>query len=674
MKSFRYIFVLLFLLGVGVEASTADGGIQSPFALGAGARELALGGTGLVASDAATAPYWNASRLTRAEYYSVAAFHCRLFDSDVAYQYFGMAVPTLDFGSFGFGIFRLGISGIERRDESNLLLDEFDDNRLGFYLAYGRMFSGYDIGFAAGMESHSLADYSTTSTPGLSLSIGRTLHSGWGNLTDIYLSVGARNLIAPSMKLVNEKVSEPTVADVGLSAVLLPGRTWDQSLSVSMALTKAESVDAVLAMGLEYDLYKTLYVRGGIRDDRLSFGVGLRYSLISFDYALLDRDLGSIHMFSLTSDFGRSVSERRQQRQQEREARFAQLMEDQMTHQNQSTMDDLVATGKTFVGEGELAEAVRLFDRALFFARASGADTVEIASLMFETQDRLERQEREAGYRRLIDSARVAYGEGRYLVARHLAHQAAGLGLDSNEAASLVQEIDAAINRAENTEDVITTQLWLADSLTSYGELEQALRVIRSLSELAPADKNVQLARKKVRFEMECAGATSDFESERYEAARKHMDSALAIFPGHQWCLQMKSRITQQRVSAAIPTTSEAPALPNAPLTASMQKEVERCYRSGQDMFAQGQLQAAVTEWEKVLSLAGDYLSVRQYLVKAYKFIGVDLYGQNRLDEAVGYWKKAMQLSPANEEIAGYIKRAENEIRHLKELSYDVRE
>jgi len=66
-------------------------------------------------------------------------------------------------------------------------------------------------------------------------------------------------------------------------------------------------------------------------------------------------------------------------------------------------------------------------------------------------------------------------------------------------------------------------------------------------------------------------------------------------------------------------------------------------------------------------------LSVREYLVNAYKFQGVDLYGQNQLTQAVSTWQKAAALAPQNTEIVDYINRTEAEIKKLQELSYDAR-
>ena len=66
-------------------------------------------------------------------------------------------------------------------------------------------------------------------------------------------------------------------------------------------------------------------------------------------------------------------------------------------------------------------------------------------------------------------------------------------------------------------------------------------------------------------------------------------------------------------------------------------------------------------------------MSVRDYLVDAYKFLGVELYTENRLSEALDVWQKAARLAPDSTEIAGYIKRTRHEISKLEEISYERR-
>jgi hypothetical protein len=64
-------------------------------------------------------------------------------------------------------------------------------------------------------------------------------------------------------------------------------------------------------------------------------------------------------------------------------------------------------------------------------------------------------------------------------------------------------------------------------------------------------------------------------------------------------------------------------------------------------------------------------MAVREYLVNAYKFLGVDYYGKNKLMAALEQWQKATKLNPENAEIERYINRVENELKNIKELSYE---
>lgn len=661
--------VCLLMIAASVVASN-DGGTNSPFDFGAGARDLALGGAGIAVSDAATAPFWNASRLARAERFTLSGFHNRLYDSDVAYQYAGLVMPTMDFGVVGMGVFRLGIDGIEKRDANNLLLDEIEDSRLGFYLAYGRTISGYDVGLAVTMEHHSLDNYSATSSPGLNLSIGRRFEPKFERLKHITISLNGRNLIQPSFKLADESISYPHTAIAGISVGLAPNPKWDQLATVSASLTKIDWVDPRLAVGIEYSFNDVLHLRGGLRDKRLSTGIGLEYKGISFDYALVDRDLGSLYMFSITTAFGKPLAEKRKIRAKQREVEFSNLMNERLVTRNRETVSELVQSGNKLLEAGDLVEASSHFDRALFLARGSHIDTTHIYDLAVEAQRRLDDITRKQRFRQHMDSAQAKYDAGDYLAAEYFAGLALAEVPNSTAAANLAQQASTAINQSLSREETIQNRLRAADSLLSYGQAEQALAIIRGLSELAPQDNRVERARVKAEFEQWRAIASAAYSGEDFDAAVAALDSALALFPGHQWCLDLRNRIT-----SFIDRSSDEPSMVGTgtrePLSAELQKEIDFVYKTAQELFKKGDLVQAIGHWEKVERLAPNYLSVRKYLVNAYKFVGVEAYGNNKLQEAVVVWKKAIQLDPDNSEVRNYITRSETEIRRLKELSYD---
>ena len=136
--------------------------------------------------------------------------------------------------------------------------------------------------------------------------------------------------------------------------------------------------------------------------------------------------------------------------------------------------------------------------------------------------------------------------------------------------------------------------------------------------------------------------------------------------------LNLKDKISRGRSQ---PETVREPVKkqPSVNLSADIRREAENNYKEARRLFEDGNLEKAIELWERIEKIAPNYQSVRQYLVKAYRFVGIELYGQNRLEESIEVWNKALDLDPFNQELIDYIKRTESEIRKLKELSYESR-
>ncbi len=666
--------VLLF----GAAAHADDGGTESPFSLGAGSRALGLGTADLIYCGPSAAVYWNPAGLALAERYSFEAFHSGLYDSDAGYEYFGFAVPTLDIGSFGAGIFRLGIDGIEKRDASNLYIGRISDSRLGLYVGYGHTVAQYDIGAAITVEQHSPDTYSATSSPGLTLAAGRRFHPGSERVPEVGAVVVGRNLIRPSIKLDEQSITYPYSIDGGVSIKVLPAGTEGHRVVLSGRLAKVEDLGVKTAVGIEYSLQNTLDVRAGLQGGDVSFGFGLFYKYLGFDYALVDRDLGIMHTFSITAGFGMPMSEKRRNREESREAEFNDLLGQRFAESNRDMFEDLVGRGERSAAAGELAQAVMLYERALFIATGADMDTVEVAQLVQATRARLEQEESIRAYAQNMDEARARFDSGDYLGARYFANLALSIRPGSNPATALLEEADAAVEASVSREQEISRGLTMADSLTSYGEIDEALVVTRSLSRVAGDDSRVRLALKRAEFAYWRAAAEGAFSRGDYRAAKADLDSAAVRFPDHPWCGSLGSRIIAQTERRQPPSDPGIPegrpaADPAEKLSPEMEKEVAATYKRGQRLFEEGRLSDAVVEWEKVEALVAGYMSVRDYLVDAYKFLGVELYTQNKLDEAVDVWKKATRIAPDSAEIENYIKRTEHEISKLREMSYEQR-
>ncbi|HKK20308.1 MAG TPA: hypothetical protein VJ983_02465, partial [candidate division Zixibacteria bacterium] len=474
------------------------------------------------------------------------------------------------------------------------------------------------------------------------------------------------------MKLDQAQVHFPTEVTFGVSASLRPNPSWDQEATVFASLNKTDQVASRLSLGLEYDIMGMLSIRGGVNDQKLSVGAGLSYHACSFDYSLVERDLGTIHMFSLTSAFGAPASLRRQARAEKREREFNNLMNDRLVERNRKMIDDLVTSGKDMLNAGDLSGAQSSFDRALFLSRGINADTTALSKLASECKERLEDALMKQRYRTAIDSAQSRLAQTDYLGVRYYANLALTEQPNSEEAASLLAKANGAIQQSLSRKETISARLWQVDSLLSYGKIDQARSVVAALVEFAPNDPGVVLAGKRVSFEKLRQGAADAYSRGEYETALKQVDSALVLFAGHSYCLNLRKQIVvamqkQKEPSRLAVSTGAGKAKALSP---ELAKEVETAYETAQGLFKDGDLKQAIQYWEKVELLAPDYQSVRTYLVNAYKYVGVELYGKNELKEAIEVWKKAARLQPDNKEISDYIRRTENEISKMQELSY----
>jgi tetratricopeptide (TPR) repeat protein len=653
----RTALLLALLLGTPAVRAQNDGGTESPFSLGVGSRELSLGGANMALSDPTSAIVWNSSRLASAQRLSLSAFHSKLFESGVNYTYAGFVYPTLDQGTFGVGIVRHGVSGIDKRDAGNLSLGEISLNQLRMYAAYGRHVSGYDVGLSVSIDYQSLDTYTAASSPGVNLAVSRTFEMPYDVMPQMTLAINAINLLQPGVRLVDETYQYPRALAAGLSVNLVPESGLRHQFILSTSVHAVENASTRLHMGIEYSLMQMVHMRGGLNQSHPSVGAGVSYYGFDFDYALVDRDLGSIHMFTLTTGFGLTATEKRAQRALRREQDFKQQMHDRFLEQNRALMAELLDEGDQYIADGELSLAVTAYEGALLLARSTQTDTVSIRVLVDGSRRQLEESNRLARYSARMDSAHLAWAASDYLTARYFAHSALADSATSVPAAEMVAEADKMLAGSDEKSRLIAHQLNKLDSLVTQGRLEEAEGVVAHLVEVAPEAEQIRLAA----IQLEMVRWRRALEEERNTQAEP-------VSPAPAPVVITSVDTTDQ---GRIDTSTSAPVVHD--LSSEMRKEVEGHYTRAQAAFSDGDLDVAIEQWEQVEKLAPGYQSVRQFLVRAYKFVGVELYAQKRRDEAVTVWKKASRLAPDDQEVRDYIDHTEIEIRKLKKLSYEER-
>ncbi len=666
------ISITALLLFMPANLASAEPGMDSPFSLGVGARELALSGSSSAACDPVYAAYWNPSVLARAQQFSLSLFHTTLYDLDVIYQYFGLSFPTLDYGTFGLGVFRLGVNGIERRDANNLLLGSFDDSRLALNMAYARNIAGYDLGLALTLERHSLESYSATSSPGLNLSLSRRFNSGMPWLPQITAGINARNIIRPSIKILNENIKYPYTFDASMAVSLIPKHDWNQNILLTTGVVKEDMVDPLFSAGLEYSFYGLIHLRTSINGDHPSFGMGVSFKSINFDYALVERDLGSLHMFGLTTSFGKTIDERWIIRENKREERFNHMMAENLEKRNRQIISDLFEKAEKHMLDKDYNEAVRLYEKGLFLGQSNGLDTSEMFTEAMESKELLSEIIMKQSFELMMDSAIAHYSSDDLPKARYFVERALDKVPASKDANDLLADIETRIEESAGTIYMIENQLAMADSLLHYGKIEQAIAALRSIQSHADEDARVASIIKRANFEKWRQSAQKYYEAGNYKKSTVALDSAGRLFPNHPWSKELSHKIKVQKERQSTQKLVSKPTEKADELDDDILHEVKDAYDRGRKLFESGQLESAIVQWEKVEKLAPDYMSVRDYLVNAYKYLGVELYGKNNLADAIAIWKKAVSLDPANKEIASYIRRTETEMIRLQELTYET--
>jgi tetratricopeptide (TPR) repeat protein len=643
--------VILVLMAIRVAVGSE--GTESPFGFGAGARELALGGAAAANSADATAVFWNPSQLTLAQKISVTGMHSELLIDGAVYQYLGVAVPTLDLGGFGLGLFRQSIQDIDKRDDNNMSLGEFDDSQLRLYLGYGRRLGRFEIGTSLSVDHQSIDIYRATSSPGLTLSASscRDPKPTW--LTDLRMSAVVRNVIRPGIRLAEETYRYPTALEVSGSIRIVQSHGTDHALEPSVTFRKTGSVPVQIYAGIEYSYKQLLQLRMGIRQRHFSFGAGINLGVISFDYALVDRDLDFVHLFALTGTFGTPVNDRKKSRSEKQEADFRQAMNLQIKERNFALLEELLAAGHNQLTAGQYDEAAGSFDRLVFLARSAGLDEAEYEKLLDSAIGLRSVAEMTSLLEAAVDSATLSLASGDYLTARHHALRALEADSGCPMARQLFEKADRALRLETERTEFLSEQLIRADSLIDLQQFDKADLIVRSLTEMAPEDDAVM--RRINRLELErLRRKIADLESHRLDSMH-----TMAQFPAPAGDTGLAG------------SDSTLARIQTEPLSEEQHAELRQLYQEAKGLFNEGDIRAAVKRWETVAARAPDFQSVREFLIKAYKFLGLELYGQKQRSEAIAVWRKALSLDPDNVDIVEYIKRAETQMKRLDELAHE---
>lgn len=309
-KKIVWIVLLTILLQGGIQAQ--DAGTESNFSvLGFGARAIGMGQAFTAVANDATAMYWNPAGMEYVNSQSATFFHSTLFDG-VQYDFLGFVYPTLELGTFGVGVSRLGVTGIEEVDRFKNFHSTFSNEDYHVYLSYAKNLI-WDI--SAGVTVRwirtgwSNLREGDPADNGVGADIGimyRPQYTGNVFLQDWSIGVKVHNLFAPQLKVGDKIDAYNITSKFGLMRTIRFGQAGN--LNLVMDLSHAASRDFKMHFGSEYSFKDMGKLRVGYNGSTVAFGVGAEYSIFEIDYGYGAMEHAEVfsatHRISLTVNFG----------------------------------------------------------------------------------------------------------------------------------------------------------------------------------------------------------------------------------------------------------------------------------------------------------------------------------------------------------------------------------
>jgi len=360
------VFMALPLSGLSAEE---DWGVESPFALGAGSRGIAMGSAAAAVWGDSYALFWNPAGLYFIERNEADIFHTSLFDESTTYSSLLYSHPFLDIGVISLGAVQLRVGGIEQRDSENSVIEgELKNLQTRYHLCYAKdLYKGFAGGLNLKLDRYDMGTYVGS---GFGVDLGLGLETPVQSPVIDGMSVGLAlvNLVEPTISLVEREVGDPRSFRVGFSLWRTISSRMNDRLLFSMDFDKNRYAEAHFHIGGEYRIYEFFSVRGGWDAGLPTFGCGFQLNHVNFDYAYRSTDLGGNHLFSLIFRFGSSRTEKLAERQKRRDKELKIQVEEQVDLFEEQFVTFALESGKESLDSGRFEEAIDHYQRVLLWS------------------------------------------------------------------------------------------------------------------------------------------------------------------------------------------------------------------------------------------------------------------------------------------------------------------
>jgi tetratricopeptide (TPR) repeat protein len=472
-----------------------DGGRPGEFLdYAASARSMAMGGAYVGIADDASATYWNPAGLAQIQRKDFVASYASLYEN-TGFGSVNFAQPTVDIGTFGFGIVNLNTTGIPRRDDQGFHDGDFSASQTGFLLSHGiQVGSRLSLGSSLKVIRQQVDVYAATGygLDGAAMfQIFPTLQAG----------LVVRNVLAPSIKLRSE--SERYPLDIRL------GTKWQamRKLTVGVDFDKTGGRSLKPIFGGEWAFNDLLAMRAGLNENEITAGMGVKFKDWGIDYAFAYQDsvsglndLGASHRLGVHLNFGKKISDQvaSLRWQKKGESVLAELKAcaaakpacsaDQIQklsgatkqvvrHQGFLRADDLYAAqGYVSYLTGDFERSVQAFGEALSLVPQSVEYSAALQKARAEMTEESAREIITVELKRMKD----AYAKGDWKTAVKSCEKVLSFQPDNVEASTYLQDAKNHIN------EPIEREMKIASVKLERGEYLDALKSLQRVKDLDP--------------------------------------------------------------------------------------------------------------------------------------------------------------------------------------------
>ena len=584
-----FLFILASMVPRPARADTPeDGGTESLFWFGTGARDIALGGAVVAKPADFSALYWNPACLDFVPRMEVGLFHTSFLE-DTPYDFASFTFPTLRMGTFGGGLFRIGTEGIQEYDSDGVPGRIFSFSQEEFLLGYGkRVIEGGSAGLVLKIDHQQMFGNSATGV-GLDAAFSYIRDLGIDYLPAVRTGIVLRNLVSPSLKLVSEVDTYPASLDVGVAVELSPHPS--HSLTPLLDIEKMGNHDLRVRMGIEYHYLPYLSFRGGFNESATSLGFGIRLKQgIGFDYALRDADVETgftQHLFSVNYAFGLTREEKLSLEKKDEEERIAREVKESFEARKKSEIEKHVQKAQqTFEDKDYFAslgewQQVMAWDENNSLARETIEEISSILSALQEERD-LDAATRAAS-QELFEVGIRYYTEKRYPEAisswERVLEIDPGNTLSHEYMSKAWEEAKALIaNHVSRANQLIRA----GDNTGALNEYHLALRYDpQALSVL----QGIKVTQNLIRSNESFREGLTLYLNDDFQAASRSFTRALELNPENTMVKDYLAE-AQSRMAGK---------------TAELRPELEKDYLEGVDRYLQGRYAEAIEIWEKIL-------------------------------------------------------------------------